>query len=104
MPFSGRVPAALARRGVHYGWVVVATTFLTAVPINAVGDGWMGDDWFHGGAFRQDALKYAYDQEATRGSDVTWCSDYYDTWLATGSGGPAASFVDLPVVEGLSER
>jgi len=49
-------------------------------------------------------LKYAYDQEATRGSDVTWCSDYYDTWLATGSGGPAASFVDLPVVEGLSER
>jgi putative CocE/NonD family hydrolase len=59
-----------------------------AVPINAMVDGWMGDDWFHGGAFRQDSLKYAYDQEATRGSDVTWWSDYYDdydTWLSTGS-------------------
>jgi predicted acyl esterase len=59
-----------------------------AVPINAMADGWMGDDWFHGGAFRQDSLKYAYDQEATGGSDVTWWSDYYDdydTWLATGS-------------------
>src|ERR1700722_11495091 len=59
-----------------------------AVPINAMVDGWVGDDWFHGGAFRQDSLKYAYDQEATRGSDVTWWSDYYDdydTWLSTGS-------------------
>src|SRR5882757_7090847 len=26
---SVRVSAALARRGLHYGWVVVATTFLT---------------------------------------------------------------------------
>ena len=38
MPFSGRVSAALARRGVHYGWVVVATTFLTMlVAAGAVG-------------------------------------------------------------------
>jgi sugar phosphate permease len=38
VPFSGRVSAALARRGVHYGWVVVATTFLTMlVTAGAVG-------------------------------------------------------------------
>jgi hypothetical protein len=29
-----------------------------AVPINAMVDGWMGDDWFHNGAFRQDSLTY----------------------------------------------
>jgi putative CocE/NonD family hydrolase len=63
------------------------------VPINAMVDGWMGDDWFHKGAFRQDSLVYAHDQEATRGSDVTWWSDHYDdydTWLAAGSAGDMA--------------
>ncbi len=38
MPLSGRLSAALARRGVHYGWVVVAATFLTMlVTAGAVG-------------------------------------------------------------------
>jgi hypothetical protein len=38
VPLSGRVSAALARRGVHYGWVVVAATFLTMlVTAGAVG-------------------------------------------------------------------
>jgi putative CocE/NonD family hydrolase len=64
-----------------------------AVPINAMVDGWMGDDWFHKGAFRQDSLVYAHDQEATRGSDIAWWSDHYDdydTWLAAGSAGDMA--------------
>jgi putative CocE/NonD family hydrolase len=59
-----------------------------AVPINAMVDGWMGDDWFHKGAFREDSLVYAHDQEATRDSKVKWWSDHYDdfdTWLAAGS-------------------
>ncbi len=42
-----------------------------AIPINAMVDGWMGDDWFHKGAFRQDSLSYIHDQEATRGSDLS---------------------------------
>ena len=42
-----------------------------AVPINAMVDGWWGDDWFHNGAFRQGSLAYFHDQEATRNSD-TW--------------------------------
>jgi hypothetical protein len=38
VPLSGRLSAALARRGVHYGWVVVAATFLTMlVTAGAVG-------------------------------------------------------------------
>jgi putative CocE/NonD family hydrolase len=64
-----------------------------AVPINAMVDGWRGDDWFHNGAFRQSSFDYAHDQEATRGSDVKWWSDHYDdydSWLAAGSAGDMA--------------
>ncbi len=56
-----------------------------AVPINSMVDGWRGDDWFHNGAFRLDSLTYIHDQEATRGSDITWWSDHYDdydTWMS----------------------
>ncbi|HEX3395749.1 MAG TPA: CocE/NonD family hydrolase [Steroidobacteraceae bacterium] len=64
-----------------------------AAPINAMVDGWMGDDWFHKGAFRQDSLTYTQTQEATRGSDIPWWTDHYDdydTWLAAGSAGEMA--------------
>jgi putative CocE/NonD family hydrolase len=64
-----------------------------AVPINAMVDGWMGDDWFHYGAFRQSGLNYAHDQQATRGSSIKWWSDHYDdydTWLSAGSAGDMA--------------
>jgi len=72
-----------------------------AVPINAMVDGWMGDDWFHKGAFRVDSLKYANDQEATRESSVKWWSDHfddYDTWLAAGSAGEMARLHGLEQV------
>ena len=64
-----------------------------SVPINAMVDGWMGDDWFHKGAFRQDSLTYAHGQESTRGSDISWWTDHYDdydTWLIAGSAGEMA--------------
>jgi putative CocE/NonD family hydrolase len=69
-----------------------------AVPINAMVDGWRGDDWFHNGAFRQDGLVYAHDQEATRASSVSWWSDHYDdydTWLSAGSAGAMAQLHGL---------
>ncbi len=72
-----------------------------AVPINAMVDGWRGDDWFHNGAFRQDSLVYAHDQEATRGSDIGWWSDHYDaydTWLSVGSAGEMAKLHGLEQV------
>ena len=69
-----------------------------AVPINAMVDGWMGDDWFHHGAFRQDSLVYVHDQEATRSSSLKWWSDSYDdydTWLQAGSAGDMAKLHGL---------
>jgi len=72
-----------------------------AVPINAMVDGWRGDDWFHNGAFRQDSLVYAHDQEATRGSDIEWWTDHYDdydTWLSAGSAGDMAKLHGLEQV------
>jgi hypothetical protein len=72
-----------------------------AVPINAMVDGWRGDDWFHNGAFRQDSLTYAHDQEATRGNDISWWSDHYDdydTWLQAGSAGDMARLHGLEQV------
>jgi uncharacterized protein len=72
-----------------------------AIPINAMVDGWMGDDWFHKGAFRQDSLTYIQMQEATRGSDVPWWTDHYDdydTWLSAGSAGEMARIHGLEQV------
>jgi uncharacterized protein len=51
-----------------------------AVPMNPMVDGWMGDDWFHNGAFRQQNMSYIYDQEATRGNDMKWWSNYFDDY------------------------
>ena len=61
-----------------------------AVPMNPMVDGWMGDDWFHNGAFRQQNLPYMYEQEATRESDEKWWSshfDDYDEYMEAGSAG-----------------
>jgi len=61
-----------------------------SVPMNPMVDGWMGDDWFHNGAFRQQMMPYIHDQEATRGSDLRWWTDHaddYDTYMDAGSAG-----------------
>jgi uncharacterized protein len=51
-----------------------------AVPMNPMVDGWMGDDWFHNGAFREQMMPYIYEQEATQDSDINWWSDHYDDY------------------------
>jgi uncharacterized protein len=61
-----------------------------AVPMNPMVDGWMGDDWFHNGAFREQNLPYIYNQEATRDGKAKWWSDHqddYDTYIQAGSAG-----------------
>ena len=66
------------------------------VPFAPMVDGWMGDDWFHNGAFRAEgALEFTYNQEATRGSSEKWWGDSYDTydaWLRGGSAGAYRRF------------
>jgi uncharacterized protein len=61
-----------------------------SVPMNPMVDGWMGDDWFHHGAFRQLMMRYIYDQQATRKSETKWWTshfDSFDTFLEAGSAG-----------------
>src|SRR5437764_297861 len=63
-----------------------------SVPMNPMVDGWMGDDWFHNGAFRQQNMSYIYEQVGTRGNDrdAKWFTshfDDYDTFMHAGSAG-----------------
>src|ERR1700730_15072721 len=61
-----------------------------SVPMNPMVDGWMGDDWFHNGAFRQQNLPYIYEQEATRKNEAKWGTshfDDYDMFMQAGSAG-----------------
>jgi uncharacterized protein len=61
-----------------------------AVPMNPMVDGWMGDDWFHNGAFRQQMMAYIYDQAGTRENTETWWTshfDDYDMFMQAGSAG-----------------
>jgi putative CocE/NonD family hydrolase len=61
-----------------------------SVPMNPMVDGWMGDDWFHNGAFRQQGMSYIYDQEASRKNDIKWWTsnyDDYDMFMEAGSAG-----------------
>jgi hypothetical protein len=61
-----------------------------AVPMNPMVDGWMGDDWFHNGAFREQNMPYIYEQEATRDNHARWWTshfDDYDEYMAAASAG-----------------
>jgi putative CocE/NonD family hydrolase len=61
-----------------------------SVPMNPMVDGWMGDDWFHNGAFREQNMPYIYEQVATRGNDEKWWTNHfddYDVYMEAGSAG-----------------
>jgi putative CocE/NonD family hydrolase len=61
-----------------------------SVPMNPMVDGWVGDDWFHNGAFRQLNMSYIYNQVATRKSETKWWTshrDDYDMFMQAVSAG-----------------
>src|SRR5687768_14272042 len=61
-----------------------------SVPMNPMVDGWIGDDWFHNGAFRQQGMPFIYNQQATRKNDLQWWTshdDDYDTFMEAVSAG-----------------
>src|SRR5579864_8840584 len=71
-----------------------------SVPMNPMVDGWMGDDWFHNGAFREQNLPYIYEQEGTRRNAAKWWTsnfDDYDLFMQSGSAG------DLGKMHGLEQ-
>ncbi len=63
-----------------------------AVPQSPMVDGWIGDDWFHNGAYRQPSFDYVVEQTAKKGDGpVPYGSgDDYDIYLAAGSAGDFA--------------
>ena len=81
-----------------------------AVPMSPMVDGWIGDDWFHNGAFRQYNFDYFTQQtgDKSNGPDVPMgTADAYITYLRAGS---AADFArqygldQLPFVRKLMEH
>jgi len=73
-----------------------------AVPESPMVDGWMGDDWFHYGAFRQVNLDYFSEQTTVRGNGeavIRAGYDDYENFRRAGSAGDfakAAGFDQLP--------
>ena len=64
-----------------------------AVPQSPMVDGWMGDDWFHNGAYRQSAFDYIAGQTAAKDDDTavpTGIADSYALFLQAGSAGDYA--------------
>jgi uncharacterized protein len=85
--------------GISYdGWLPLTAlvhphpALKVAVPMNPMVDGWMGDDWFHNGAFREQNMPYIYEQIGTRDNDPKykwWTAhfDDYDEYMSAGSAG-----------------
>jgi putative CocE/NonD family hydrolase len=107
---SGNVPESNGRVGIlgisYDGFLPLMAlihphpALKVAVPMNPMVDGWMGDDWFHNGAFRQQGLSYIFEQEATRKNDEKWWRSHYDDYddfMAAGSAG------DLGRLHGLEQ-
>jgi hypothetical protein len=95
---SGRVAAI---GGSYEGFTAVMATvrphpaLKASVAFAPMVDGWIGDDWFHNGAFRQlGTLEFVYGQQASRKGGQKWWNgeyDLYDTFLRAGSAGALAA-------------
>lgn len=81
-----------------------------AVPVGPLIDAWMGDDWFHYGAFRQLMLGFVHKQTAQRGDGSVTPSDTHDKYeefLRAGSAGDyirAQGLEKLPFAARLMEH
>jgi uncharacterized protein len=81
-----------------------------AVPESPMVDGWMGDDWFHYGAFRQTNLDYFTQQMSARGEGgpiPREAFDDYTNFLRAGSAGDyarAAGLDQIPYYRKVTEH
>ena len=81
-----------------------------AAPESPMVDGWMGDDWFHYGAFRQINLDYILEQTAQKGAGEEVPRDAYDDYEAFRRVGSAGAWVrshgldQLPAAEKMIEH
>jgi putative CocE/NonD family hydrolase len=89
----------------YEGWTVVMAllhphpALKVASPESPMVDGWMGDDWFHYGAFRQPDFDYFTEQMAVKGEGGNPVPrpgyDDYETFLRAGSAGDYARAAGL---------
>jgi putative CocE/NonD family hydrolase len=63
-----------------------------AIPINAMVDTWIGDDWYHNGALRQTMIEWIYGQTATKKSEIDLPFGFYDLYAAFLDAGSAGEF------------
>ena len=63
-----------------------------AVPVNAMVDTWIGDDWYHNGALRQTMIDWIYRQTSTRKSELDIPYGYRDLYAAYLDAGSAGEF------------
>ena len=82
-----------------------------AVPQSPMVDGWMGDDWFHNGAFRVSAFDYALSQstgKAEAGASIPHgAGDDYSRYLEAGSMADFAAkwgITNVPFVQKLMQN
>ncbi len=81
-----------------------------AVPESPMVDGWMGDDWFHYGAFRQTNLDYTSSQTMKKDEGESVVRDAYDDYEAFRRAGSAGDYIrahgldQLPWVKKLIEH
>ncbi len=70
-----------------------------AVPESPMVDGWMGDDWFHNGAFRVNSFDYAVGQATNKaqggGEFALGAGDDYTRYLEAGSAGDFAKMLGI---------
>jgi uncharacterized protein len=66
-----------------------------AAPESPMVDGWMGDDWFHYGAFRQPNLDYFIGQTSVRGEGKDIPREAYDDYTNFLLAGSAGNFARL---------
>jgi putative CocE/NonD family hydrolase len=63
-----------------------------AAPMSPMIDGWMGDDWFHFGAFRQTNFDFFVGQNVARGGGGTIAREGYDDYENFRRAGSAGDF------------
>jgi uncharacterized protein len=76
-----------------------------AVPQSPMVDGWMGDDWFHNGAFRISSLDYAVSQATNKaqggGEFALGEGDDYTRYLEAGSAADFAAMLGISQFPGV---
>ena len=72
-----------------------------AAPESPMVDGWMGDDWFHYGAFRQTNFDYATAQTTIRGAGDSVTRSVYDDYDDFRRAGSAGSYARIHGIDRL---